>query len=99
MLIDGRTTGEAEHTGLYLEAANNTAFVGSASAGCDGETDSFVVPGGVTIAFSSKDVRHPNGGKLQRLGLQPAENVSPTIAGIRAGRDEVLERAVEYVSR
>lgn len=99
MLIDERTTGEAEHTGLYLEAANNTAFVGSASAGCDGQTNSFVVPGGVTITFSSNDVRHGNGGKLQRLGLQPAENVSPTVAGIRAGRDEVLERAVEYVSR
>ncbi len=99
MLIDEWTRGEAEHTGLYLEAANNTAFVGSASAGVDGETDSFVVPGGITISYSSTDVRHGNAGKLQRLGLQPAESVSPTVEGIRAGRDEVLERAIEYVKR
>lgn len=99
MLIDERTRGEAEQTGLYLEAANNTAFVGSASAGADAEIGSFVVPGGITITYSSNDVRHGNGGKLQRLGLQPAESVAPTVAGVRAGRDEVLERAIEYVSR
>jgi len=99
MLIDERTKGEAEYTGLCLEAANNTAFVGSASAGADGEIGSFVAPGGITITFSSTDVRHGNAGKLQRLGLQPADSVSPTVAGIRAGRDEVLERAIEYVAR
>jgi len=98
MLIDERTKGEAEYTGLCLEAANNTAFVGSASAGADGEIGSFVAPGGITITFSSTDVRHGNAGKLQRLGLQPAESVSPTVAGIRTGRDEVLERAIEYVA-
>jgi len=99
MLIDERTRGEAEYTGLYLEAANNTAFLGSASAGAEGEIGSFVAPGGIKITFSSTDVRHGNAGKLQRLGLQPAESVSPTLVGVRAGRDEVLERAIEYVAR
>lgn len=98
MLIDERTRGEAEMTGLYLEAANNTAFVGSASAGAAGRMGDVVVPGGIHITFSSTDVRHGNGGKLQRLGLQPTEAVTPTAAGVRAGRDEVLERAIEYVS-
>lgn len=99
MLIDERTIGEAEHTGLFLEAANNTTFIGSASAGADGEATQFVVPGGVTISFSSQDIRHGNAGKLQRLGISPNESISPTVAGIRARRDEVLERAIEYVSR
>lgn len=99
MLIDERTIGQAEHIGLFLEAANNTVFIGSNSAGADGETAHFVVPGAVTITFSSQDVRHGNAGKLQRVGLEAAEPVSPTISGIRAGRDEVLERAVEYLSR
>ncbi len=97
MLIDERTLGQAEHAGLFFEAANKTAFVGSPSAGADGEVTSFVVPGGVTISFSSHDVRQVNGGKLQRLGLQPAVSVSPTIKGIRDGRDEVLEKALEYL--
>ncbi|MBV9613105.1 MAG: hypothetical protein JO091_11570, partial [Acidobacteriaceae bacterium] len=99
MLIDERTEGEAEHAGLLFEAANKTEFIGTPSAGADGDVASFVVPGGITISFSGQDVRHATGGKLQRLGLQPAVNVAPTIAGLRKGRDEVLEKAVEYVSK
>ncbi len=98
MLIDERTIGNAEHLGLWLEAANNTAFIGTPSAGADGETSNFVIPGGITITFSGQDVRHGNTGKLQRLGLQPAILAAPTVNGIRRGRDEVLEKAAEYLS-
>jgi C-terminal processing protease CtpA/Prc len=98
MLTDERTIAEAEHLGLWLEAANNTGFIGTASAGADGETTNFVLPGGITVTFSGQDIRHGNTGKLQRLGLQPAVLVAPTIKGIRAGRDEVLEKAIEYLN-
>ena len=33
MLIDERTLSQAEHTGLFLEAANRTKFIGSPTAG------------------------------------------------------------------
>jgi hypothetical protein len=33
MLIDERTISQAEHTGLFFEAANDTKFVGSPIAG------------------------------------------------------------------
>jgi C-terminal processing protease CtpA/Prc len=99
MLIDERTIGQAEHAGLFFEAANKTAFIGSPTAGADGEVTSFVVPGGVTVSFSSHDVRQVNGGKLQRLGLQPAVSISPTIKGVRDGRDEVLDKALEYLAK
>ncbi len=98
MLIDERTISEGERIGLSLEAANKTEFVGSASAGASGDASSFVVPGGITIHFSGQDVRQANGGKLQRLGLQPAVSVAPSIEDIRQGRDEVLDKAVESVS-
>ncbi|MBV8828258.1 MAG: hypothetical protein JO108_03425 [Acidobacteriaceae bacterium] len=97
MLIDESTISQAEHTGLLFEAANKTEFIGSPSAGANGEISSFIVPGGITIAFSGQDVRHANGGPLQRLGLQPAVTVRPTVNGIRAGRDEVLEKAQAYL--
>lgn len=99
MLVDERTIDQAEHIGLFLEAANKTVYVGSSSAGVDGDVNEFVVPGGITIHFSARDVRHANGGKLQRLGLQPSVSVSPTIKGVRDGRDEVLEKALEYLVR
>jgi hypothetical protein len=43
-------------------------------------------------------VRHADGRQLQRTGLQPDVEVRPTIAGIREGKDEVLEKALAYIA-
>ena len=47
--------------------------------------------------ITGHDVRFPDDSQLQRRGIQPDIRVSPTIAGIRAGRDEVLERALRFL--
>jgi C-terminal processing protease CtpA/Prc len=97
MLIDDRAMSAAEHTGLMLEAANGTKFVGSPSAGANGYTTWVCLPGNLCVTFSGAGVRHGDGRQLQRVGLQPDIPVRPTIAGVRAGTDEVLERAVTYL--
>ena len=95
LLVDERTRSQGEHTGLFLEAANGTPFVGGPTDGANGDVTDFVVPGGICISFTGREVRHADGRQLQRLGLVPQYEVEPTIAGIRAGRDEVLEKALE----
>jgi C-terminal processing protease CtpA/Prc len=97
MLIDERTVSQAEHSGLFFEAANGTKFIGSQTAGTDGDVTYFAVPGIASVRFSGHDVRHPDGRQLQRIGLVPDVPVAPTIQGIREGRDEVLERAERYL--
>lgn len=99
MLIDERTMSQAEHTGLYLEAANHTTFIGSPSNGANGTVTGFSLPGQIIVTFTGMDVRHADGRQLQRVGLLPAVAVAPTAAGIRAGRDEVLEAAVTYLKK
>ncbi len=99
MLIDERTISQAEHTGLFFEAANGTVFIGSHSNGANGDVTSFFVPGGIRLGFSGQAVRHADGRQLQRLGLVPDVEVDPTIEAVRAGRDEVLEAAVLYLKR
>jgi len=99
MLIDERTQSQAEHTGLFLEAANGTKFIGSHTAGANGDVTNFRVPGGILIYFSGQAVRHADGRQLQRIGLVPHIEVRPTIKGIQAGRDEVLEKAKEYLEQ
>jgi hypothetical protein len=99
MLIDERTISQAEHTGLFLEAANGTRFVGSPSNGANGDVTRFRVPGGIHVTLSGHSVRHADGRQLQRIGLIPHLEARPTIEGIRSGRDEVLEAALEYVER
>jgi C-terminal processing protease CtpA/Prc len=97
MLVDERTISQAEHTGLFFEAANGTTFMGSPTMGANGDVTVFFIPGGISISFTGHDVRHADGRQLQRVGLQPQVAATPTIAGIRAGRDEVLETAFHYL--
>jgi C-terminal processing protease CtpA/Prc len=99
MLIDERTLSQAEHTGLFFEAANGTKFVGSPTAGANGDVTTVTLPGGLSMSFSGHSVRHADGRQLQRIGLVPHLRVEPTIAGIRAGRDEVLDRALAWIGR
>ncbi|MBD2700803.1 hypothetical protein IC229_09150 [Spirosoma sp. BT702] len=97
MLIDERTQSQAEHSGLFFEAANGTEFIGSPTAGANGDVTSFQIPGGIGLTFSGHDVRHADGRQLQQVGLQPKILVRPTIKGVRAGKDEVLDRAMQYL--
>jgi C-terminal processing protease CtpA/Prc len=97
MLIDERTVSQAEHSGLFFEAANGTRFIGSQTAGANGDVTYFTLPGIASVRFSGHDVRHADGRQLQRIGLVPDVPVAPTIQGIRDGKDEVLDRAVRYL--
>jgi C-terminal processing protease CtpA/Prc len=96
-LIDERAISQAEHTGLFLEAACGTTFIGSPTAGANGDVTNFALPGGLVFVFTGHDVRHADGRQLQRIGLVPHVKVRPTLKGIRQGKDEVLERALQYL--
>ena len=99
MLIDERAQSQAEHTGLFLEAACGTTFIGSHTAGANGDVTNTVLPGGLIVRFSGHDVCHADGRQLQRIGLVPHLEVKPTIRGIREGRDEVLEHAITFLQK
>ncbi len=99
MLIDDRAISQSEHTGLFFEAACDITFIGTPTAGANGDVTRFLLPGGFRVMFTGHDVRHADGRQLQRVGLQPHIRVTPTIAGLRAGRDEVLERALSFLAQ
>jgi C-terminal processing protease CtpA/Prc len=98
MLMDERTQSQAEGVGLSLKAANGTTLIGSATTGANGDVTSFVVPGGIVLSFTGVAVSHPDGRQLQRVGLLPDIEVKPTIHGLRSGRDEVLEAALDFIA-
>jgi C-terminal processing protease CtpA/Prc len=99
VLIDERAISQAEHMALFLEAAADVTFVGEPTNGTNGDITNVSLPGGLTIHFTGHDVRHADGRQLQRVGIQPHVPAAPTIAGLRAGRDEVLEAALELARR
>ena len=99
LLIDERTQGALEQFGLALESAANTVFIGTPSAGASGNVTSVTLPGQMILTFSGSELRHADGRQLQRVGLTPQVDVHPTVKGIRAGADEVLERAQQYLQQ
>ncbi len=99
VLINEWAQSQAEHTCLAFAAATDVTFIGSATAGANGDITNLILPGNLTVWFTGQEVRYADGRQLQRIGVQPNIHVTPTIAGIRAKRDEVLEAAVSFLQQ
>jgi len=94
ILVDEVTQSSAEYTTMAFRSRPGTVVVGSQTAGADGNVSRFALPGAESTMISGIGVFYPDGRPTQRIGIVPDLEVRPTIAGIRAGRDEVLEAAV-----
>jgi C-terminal processing protease CtpA/Prc len=97
MLINEDAISQSEHTCLFFESATDVTFIGTPTAGANGDITLMVLPGNVQVSFTGHNVRHADGRQLQRVGIQPTIRVAPTIRGLIEGRDEILERAVKYL--
>lgn len=47
--------------------------------------------------ISGIGIYYPDGTETQRVGIVTDIEVKPTIDGIKAGRDELLEKAIELI--
>ena len=97
ILVDEITQSQAEYTSMAFRSAAQAIVVGSTTAGADGNVSQINLPGGLSTMISGIGVFYPDKKPTQRVGIVPDVGVSPTIAGIRAGRDEVLEEALRQI--
>lgn len=72
-------------------------IVGSATAGTNGNIGVIAMPTGCHLRFTGMRVTKHDGTQHHLVGVQPTIRASQTIAGVAAGRDEVLEKALVYV--
>lgn len=98
ILVNELTQSQAEFTAMAFSLAPNATIIGSTTAGADGDISSIHLPGGIATAFSGAGVYYPNGDETQRVGIIPDIVVKPTIEGIKNGKDEVLEKAIEIIN-
>ena len=97
VLINEDAISQAEHTCLFFEAATDVTFIGTPTAGANGDVTVMVLPGNLVVSFSGHDVRHADGRQLQRIGIQPTIKAAPTIHGLVDGRDEILDAAIKFL--
>ena len=76
----------------------SSTLIGSQTSGADGNVSTLFLPGGIAAYFTGLGVFYPDGRPTQRVGIVLDIECLPTIAGIRAGRDEVLERALRFIA-
>jgi len=97
-MTDGRAISYAESVMGYVADRHLGTIVGSATAGTNGNIATFTVPGGFTIVFTGMRVTGHDGRAVHHLvGVTPDVPSAPTIAGLRAGRDDVLARAIALI--
>lgn len=97
VLLNESSRSQAEFTAMGLQASGRCTLLGSQTAGADGDVSRIVLPGGLKTIFTGIGVYYPDGRETQHIGLVPDVPVRPTIAGLRAGRDELRERAVQFI--
>jgi hypothetical protein len=99
LLVNECTQSGSEWNAMLLQSVPHAIVVGSTTAGADGNVSTFCLPGGLKTRISGIGVYYPDGRATQRVGIVPDIKVTPTIEGIKAGRDEVLEKAIEIINK
>ena len=97
ILVDETTQSQAEYTAIALRASPNAIIVGSTTAGADGDVSDIHLPGEFRTMITGLGVFYPDGSPTQRVGVRVDVKVSPTVDGIRDGRDEVLESGIRQI--
>lgn len=97
VLLNELSQSQADYTAMAFRAGNNTTIIGSTTAGADGNVSTILLPGGLRTMISGIGINYPDGKETQRVGIIPDIEVKPTIDGIRQGKDELLEKAIEVI--
>jgi C-terminal processing protease CtpA/Prc len=99
VLIDETAVSASEDFCIYMRNARRATFVGSPTTGTNGNITNISLPWGYSISFTGVRVTYADGARFQNIGILPDVEARPTLAGLRAGRDEVLEAGVETLRR
>jgi hypothetical protein len=75
------------------------ALVGAATAGCNGNVRFIPLPGGFRVMWTGMDVRKHDHTPFYTVGFPPDFPVTRTLAAVKAGRDEYLEKAIAVVEQ
>lgn len=97
VLVNEYTQSWAEVNAVMFRTAVNATLIGRPTAGANGETCLIPLPDGRHTTFSAVGAYYPDRSETQRIGILPDIEVYAGMESILAGRDEVLDAAIEYL--
>jgi len=97
ILVDEVSQSQAEYTTMAFRVAPGAKVMGSTTAGADGNVSPIPLPGGLRTMISGIGIYYPDKRPTQRVGILSDIEVKPTITGIRAGKDELMDAAIAEI--
>jgi Peptidase family S41 len=98
-LIDARAMSAVE-TVLQMFRENRLGIlVGETSGGTNGNVAYIETPGGFKIRFTAMRASSEDGSTIHGHGIKPDYIVHPSLDGVQAGRDEILEAGTGIAKR
>ncbi|MFT3980356.1 MAG: S41 family peptidase [Ferruginibacter sp.] len=98
VLINEAVISVGESMAMDFSTAYHAVLMGTATSGTNGMNSFVMLPGNIATGFSGTGNYWPNRKNIQRKGIVPDIKVVPTIKGYKAGRDEILEKAIDYLA-
>jgi len=96
-LTDAHAIGYGESCLTIVQAHKLGDIVGSTTAGTNGTTNRFQLPGDYTVVFTGTKVLKHDGSPHHGVGIQPTVPVAVTRAALAAGHDELLDNALQLL--
>lgn len=97
ILVGGWTQSSVETYIQYLQTRNDVTVIGTQTAGADGNISLIPLPCGIQTCFSGLGWYYLDGTPIQRKGVKIDRIIEPTINGVKAGRDEILDEAIKIL--
>jgi len=97
-ITDENAISYAESFMGIIEHYKLAEIIGSTTAGANGNVNSVTTLGGFKIQWTGMKVLKHNDSQHHLVGIKPTFPMEPTLQGIREGRDELLEKAIEIIS-
>jgi C-terminal processing protease CtpA/Prc len=98
ILCDERTQSQGEYSCMVLQTIPHAVTIGSQTAGADGSKKEVSVGGGCTISYSCYGIYYPDKTSTQQVGIKIDIPVKKTLTAVRGNRDEILDRALRYIT-
>lgn len=99
LLIGNMTFSAAEDFVMIFDAMHRGQLIGEPTGGSTGESDYFLLPGGIRGRVCTKRDFYPDGKEFVGVGIKPHILVKPTIQDIAEGSDPVLNKALEILKK
>jgi C-terminal processing protease CtpA/Prc len=97
-ITDSRAISYAESVMGLVKGYHLATIVGQPTAGTNGNVNPFTLPGRYTVRWTGMEVRRLDGQPHHGVGVLPDVPAERTLEGVRAGRDELLEKAIEVAT-